>query len=95
MRLNASNQIKELSLELYFSSHDHKLEYVGPGKINFVFIPSKAGTFSLSTKWNGALVRSVQADVRPQQQQQSGESEGGELTGEGLIAGTSTHNLRN
>ena len=62
-----------MDIEIQGPVYDHRLENAGPGKIKFVFIPRKEGTFTLSTKWGGAPVRSVQAIVRttPQKKQSS------------------------
>ena len=58
-----------MDIEIQGPIYDHRLDNAGPGKIKFVFIPRKEGTFTLSTKWGGAPVRSVQAVVRSQPQQ--------------------------
>ena len=55
-----------MDIEIQGPIYDHRLDNAGPGKIKFVFIPRKEGTFTLSTKWGGAPVRSVQAIVRNQ-----------------------------
>ena len=55
-----------MDIEIQGPVYDHRLNNAGPGKIKFVFIPRKEGTFTLATKWNGALVRTVQAVVRQQ-----------------------------
>ena len=60
-----------MDIEIQGPIYDHRLDNAGPGKIKFVFIPRKEGTFTLSTKWGGAAVRSVQAVVRSQPQQPS------------------------
>ena len=60
-----------MDIEIQGPIYDHRLDNAGPGKIKFVFIPRKEGTFTLSTKWGGAPVRSVQAVVRSQPQQPS------------------------
>ena len=60
-----------MDIEIQGPIYDHRLDNAGLGKIKFVFIPRKEGTFTLSTKWGGAPVRSVQAVVRSQPQQPS------------------------
>ena len=83
-----------MDIEIQGPVYDHRLENAGPGKIKFVFIPRKEGTFTLSTKWGGAPVRSVQAIVRttPQKKQSSSSisSPAGTgrvvLTGKGLLS---------
>ena len=59
-----------MDIEIQGPVYDHRLDNAGPEKIKFVFIPRKEGTFTLVTKWNGALVRTVQAVVRPSPSQQ-------------------------
>merc|ERR1719192_2819950 len=59
-----------MDIEIQGPVYDHRLDNAGPGKIKFVFIPRKEGTFSLSTKWGGSAVRSVQAVVRAPVQEQ-------------------------
>ena len=61
-----------MDIEIQGPVYDHRLDNAGPGKIKFVFIPRKEGTFSLSTKWGGSAVRSVQALVRSPQYKYSG-----------------------
>ena len=63
-----------MDIEIQGPVYDHRLDNAGPGKIKFVFIPRKEGTFSLSTKWGGSAVRSVQAVVRSPQYKYSGGS---------------------
>merc|ERR1719477_238228 len=83
-----------MDIEIQGPVYDHRLDNAGPGKIKFVFIPRKEGTFTLATKWNGSLVRTVQAVVRtsqpPQQQQQPQHRTSGRvvLTGKGLMSAT-------
>jgi len=83
-----------MDIEIQGPVYDHRLDNAGPGKIKFVFIPRKEGTFTLATKWNGALVRTVQAVVRSsqpqQQQQQQQQRTSGRvvLTGKGLMSAT-------
>merc|ERR1719445_2522459 len=73
-----------MDIEIQGPVYDHRLDNAGPGKIKFVFIPRKEGTFSLSTKWGGSAVRSVQAVVRsPSQYKYSG-------AGSGSVPATST-----
>ena len=80
-----------MDIEIQGPVYDHRLDNAGPGKIKFVFIPRKEGTFTLATKWNGALVRTVQAVVRQQPAQEGVDREragaGGRvvLTGKGLL----------
>ena len=74
-----------MDIEIQGPVYDHRLDNAGPGKIKFVFIPRKEGTYTLATKWNGALVRTVQAVVRPTQQRSSGRVV---LTGKGLMSAT-------
>ena len=83
-----------MDIEIQGPVYDHRLDNAGPGKIKFVFIPRKEGTFTLATKWNGSLVRTVQAVVRtsqppPQQQQPQHRTSGRVvLTGKGLMSAT-------
>jgi len=77
-----------MDIEIQGPVYDHRLDNAGPGKIKFVFIPRKEGTFTLATKWNGALVRTVQAVVRPAQPQQPRTSGRVVLTGKGLMSAT-------
>jgi len=83
-----------MDIEIQGPVYDHRLDNAGPGKIKFVFIPRKEGTFTLATKWNGSLVRTVQAVVRTsqpqQQQQQQQQRTSGRvvLTGKGLMSAT-------
>ena len=72
-----------MDIEIQGPVYDHRLDNAGPGKIKFVFIPRKEGTFSLSTKWGGSAVRSVQAVVRSPQYKYSG-------AGSGSVPATST-----
>ena len=76
-----------MDIEIQGPIYDHRLDNAGPGKIKFVFIPRKEGTFTLSTKWGGAPVRSVQAVVRsqaaPQQQKFASPSSSSALAGPG------------
>eukprot|EP00092_Neocalanus_flemingeri_P041721 GFUD01045442.1.p1 GENE.GFUD01045442.1~~GFUD01045442.1.p1 ORF type:complete len:1832 (+),score=552.65 GFUD01045442.1:1088-6583(+) len=76
-----------MDIEIQGPVYDHRLDNAGPGKIKFVFIPRKEGTFTLATKWNGALVRTVQAVVRPSQPQQRSSGRV-VLTGKGLMSAT-------
>ena len=79
-----------MDIEIQGPVYDHRLDNAGPGKIKFVFIPRKEGTFTLATKWNGALVRTVQAVVRQPVQEQQRRGSGGRvmLTGKGLLRAT-------
>jgi len=77
-----------MDIEIQGPVYDHRLDNAGPGKIKFVFIPRKEGTFTLATKWNGALVRTVQAVVKPQQQLHQRTSGRVVLTGKGLMSAT-------
>ena len=77
-----------MDIEIQGPVYDHRLDNAGPGKIKFVFIPRKEGTFTLATKWNGALVRTVQAVVRVPVQEGRRQGGGGGrvvLTGKGLL----------
>lgn len=76
-----------MDIEIQGPVYDHRLDNAGPGKIKFVFIPRKEGTFTLATKWNGSLVRTVQAVVRVNQPQQRGSGRV-VLTGKGLMSAT-------
>lgn len=48
------------SVEIQESVYDHRPDNAGPSKIKLVVIPRKEGTFTVDTKWNGALVHTVQ-----------------------------------
>ena len=49
-----------MDIEIQGPKYDHRLDNAGPGRIKFVFIPRKEGTFTLNTKWNGVPVRTMQ-----------------------------------
>jgi len=53
-----------MDIEIQGPKYDHRLDNAGPGRIKFVFIPRKEGTFTLNTKWNGVPVRTMQVNVR-------------------------------
>ena len=77
-----------MDIELQGPVSDHRLDNAGPCEIKFVFIPRKEGTFTLTTKWNGALLRTVQVVVRPSKPQQQRTSGRVVLTGKGLVSAT-------
>jgi filamin len=53
-----------MDIEIQGPKYDHRLDNAGPGRIKFVFIPKKEGTFTLNTKWNGVPVRTIQVLVQ-------------------------------